>query len=182
MTPFVEVMNAVRETFIARDLAAATGQAGLTIRFARNRYATNKERPALSIAFVEDGPTDNAQNLALGEKQRTLSLDLIVDLEVEEEAGAEAALEAGQDPATFDPTGLGELSAVLVEAVSMLQRAWRGDVNMADYPIAAYADWIEEIGIDDDEDLADIDGRLVARVNVLYRVHAEDPKMLLRRN
>jgi hypothetical protein len=43
------------------------------------------------------------------------------------------------------------------------------------------ADWVQDVAIDDDEELPDDDGRLVGRVNVIYRTSSIDPTVLLER-
>jgi hypothetical protein len=180
--PFVKLMYAARERLESGDLlATAVGMPDLKLRWARNRYATREERPCLSIAFVSDEPADDGRFPAnMDETVRILALDLIVDLAVETEASAEANMALGTPPEEFDPSGLEVLAWVAATALRLLREAC--DDPLRDVTdLGRMCDWIQDVGIDDDEDLPDDDGRLVDRVNVIYRVHSVDPTVLLER-
>jgi hypothetical protein len=178
---------AVRKALVDGDLATMVGLPDLKIRFARNRYVTRGERPAVSIAFVSDEPTDGdgaeggGVYLNPDELLRSLGVDLIVDAEVETEASAEAGDLTSLPPDTFDGTGLATLSWILDCALLILKRCMFDPLRDTT-DLGKMADWVGEVSIEDDEDLADDDGRLVGRANVLYRTSSQDPTVLLKRD
>lgn len=173
MMPAVTVSKLTMDTLVAAGLPASTGVADLTFRWRRNRYTTAEERNCLSLAFVGDRPRDPEDtNLALGETMRELQLDLIADIELPTEVAVEEA------DTEDDYARLQILMAVLMLAVRALKRSFT-DPAAAPTPLTPWAMGVEEVVTEDDEDLADINGRLVSRINVLYRVRSEDPTVLL---
>ena len=180
--PFVRIMYAAREQLEVGDaLANLTALPDLKIRWARNRYTTRQERPCVAIAFVSDAPVDDgAVSTNPDETVRALALDIIVDMEVETEASAEANQALETPVEQFDPTGLANLASVLAQAYQLL-RACCQDPLRDSTTLGKMVDWVQDVSIDDDEDLPDDDGRLVGRVNVLYRTSSWDPMQLLER-
>lgn len=176
LPPRVRVLNAVMTTLLAADLPARTEMPDLRVRWARNRYTTIEERPCIAIAFVSDAPVDTDQYNSSGEMVRMLSVDLVADAEVESEASAEET----PDPTDRDPHGLTALSIMVDQAMLALKEGFAPDADPGT-PLALVADWCEDAGVSDDEELQDIDGRLVARANVLYRVSTTDPTVLFTR-
>lgn len=179
--PFVELMYAVMARLKEVDLSTLTGIDGIALRFARNRYTTRHERPCLAIAFVSDEPADDgAVSANPDETVRVLALDLIVDLEIETEASAEANDAVDTPVDEFDPTGLSDLSKVLGQA-GLALRECSQDPLKDTTDLGRKTDWVENISIDDDDELPDDDGRLVGRLNVIYRTSSWDPTVLLER-
>lgn len=180
-SPRVKVLYAVMDRLKTAGLAAITGEDDLQFRWARNRYATREERPCLSIAFVSDEPADEGRVAhSTDETVMALAVDFIVDLAVETEASAETNTAMGTPLDDFDPSGLERLSWVLDNSMRALRQCFE-DPLRDETDLGRKADWIEQAVIDDDEDLPDEDGRLVARANVIYRVHSSDPTVLLER-
>jgi hypothetical protein len=174
-------MYAVRDRLVECDLATLTGKPDLNIRWARNRYTTRIERPCLAIAFVSDTPIDSGGvSTSTDETVMLLELDLILDLEIETEASAEANEALGVDPLEFDPSGLDDLMFVLRTAAQQL-RACCQDPLKDTTDLGRKVDWVQEVSVDDDEELPDDDGRLVGRINVIYRTSSWDPMLLLER-
>lgn len=162
-------------------LANRSGVGDLRLRWARNRYTAREERPCLAIAFVSDEPIDDgsvAHNP--DELVRALALDLIVDMEIETEASAEANQAMQTPEAEFDPSGLDRLSRLLDTAMLCLRECLL-DPLKDETDLGRKIDWIQDAGIDDDEELPDDDGRLVGRINVIYRTSSWDPTLLLER-
>ena len=142
----------------------------LKLRWRRNRYTSAEERPCIAIAFVSDEPADNReQYLSTDAAQRALAFDIIADVVLPPEAEAE---ETGADIARIEI-----LSHFVDQPMKALKDGFRSDHPGT--PLSQLADWVEDLGIDDDEDLADENGRLVGRGNVLYRVRSDDPTVLL---
>lgn len=186
ISPRIRVMHAVKRRLRDSDLATQVGLPDLKVRWLRNRYATNEERPALSIAFVSDEPADGdsaAGGVYLNpdEELRMLALDFIVDLDVESEASAEAMQLLDADEDDFDGTGLAILSWVLDCTLRTLKQCMFDPLRDAT-DLGKMADWVAEVSVEDDEDLADIAGRLVGRANVLYRTSSQDPTILFMRD
>lgn len=182
--PWIIVLDAVMQTLQAAglsitlaDLLAAMGKDGepaeLLLRWARNRYTTFQERPCIALAFVSDGPRENSdQYMSAGEAERELAIDVIADVELPTEAECEEGL--AQDTARLEI-----LSHFVGQALKALKASFIDQAG-APTPLTPVAHWVEDLGIDDDEDLQDENGRLVGRINVLYRVRADDPTILLR--
>lgn len=180
--PATKLMYAVRARLRDDDaLALLIGKPDLKLRWARNRYTTRTERPCLAIAFVSDEPVDDGSvSVNSDETVMALALDLIIDLEIETEASAEAN-EAMETPIEdFDPSGLDDLMFVLKTA-SQLLRACCLDPLRDLTDLGRKCDWIQEVSVDDDDELPDDDGRLVGRINVIYRTSSWDPMELLER-
>lgn len=174
-------MHLVKGRLIDADLPTRAGVADLKIRWTRNRYTSREERPCLGIAFVSDEPADDgAINQNGDELTRVLALDLVLDMQIETEASSELNEAIATPIDDFDVTGLDALSAVLDIALLCLRECLL-DPLCSTTPLGRAVDWIRDEGIDDDEDLQDDDGRLVARVNVLYRTSSWDPTLLLER-
>jgi hypothetical protein len=147
----------------------------LKLRWLRNRYTTAEEKPCIALAFVSDGPQDPSgqdQYPAAGEAVRELAVDIIVDLEVPTE------VEAEEEELVADVAGLEILSHFERRALRALKRGFLDPADAAT-PLSAVAHWVQELGVDNDEDLVDFNGRLVSRINVLYRVRSDDPMILL---
>lgn len=182
-SPRVIVLDAIMQTLleaglpgILAELLAAMGDgaepAELLLRWARNRYTTFEERPCIALAFVSDGPRENSdQYLSAGEAERELALDIVADVELPTEAACEEGL-------AEDTARLEILSHFVDQPLKALKAGFIDQVG-ARTPLTRVAHWVEDLGIDDDEDLADENGRLVCRINVLYRVRADDPTILL---
>lgn len=182
--PFIIVLAAVRETLEAAGLQEQLGemlaeldgdQTELKFRWLRNRYTTQEEKPCIAIAFVNDGPQDPQdadQYPAAGEAVRELALDLVIDVDLPTE------VEADEDEIIADLAGLEILSHIERRAVQALKWGFI-DPAQAPTPLSLSAHWVQELGVDNDEDLVDFPGRLVSRVNVLYRVRSDDPMILL---
>lgn len=187
IAPRVKIMLAAMARLKEADLQASTGLADLVFRFARNRYATREERPCISLAFVSDGPVD-AEGGGIGggvllnpeEALRALSLDIIVDLDIETEASAEANEQLATPPEDYDPTGLNELSIVLDDATLALRSSCIPPLQDTT-DLGKMVDWVSEVVVDDDEELAGEDGRLVGRLNMVYRTSSWDPTHLFER-
>ena len=181
VAPFIRVMHRVRGRLDEVNMPVVTGIADLSLRWARNRYTTREERPCLAIAFVSDEPADDGSvNTNSDELVRVLALDLICDMEIETEASAEANESMGTPIEEFDPAGLGQLSMVITEAHKALRECCI-DPLQDTTELGRCIDWVQDIGYDDDEELAGEDGRLVGRLNVIYRTSSWDPTLLLER-
>jgi hypothetical protein len=177
--PPVKLMYAVRSRLEDGDLLRdRVAIADLKVRFGRNRYTTRAERPCIAIAFVSDEPADGgAVAASTDELVRNLALDLIVDLPIETEAFAEANEAMATPIDDYDPSGLDSLFFVLNTAMLCLRECFQ-DPLADTTDLGRMADWIEDVSVDDDEELPDDDGRLVGRVNVIYRSSSWDPMML----
>ncbi len=179
-SPRITVLHALKKTLEDADLANVLGLPDLKIRWARNRYTAREERPCIAIAFVSDTPQEGGADRNTDEMVRTLSFDLIVDMEVETEASAEAQEAMGTSVLDYDSTGLAVISWVLDVAMLALRRTQLDEFRDTT-DLGKVADWIEDVSIDDDEDLPDDDGRLVGRANVIYRTSSWDPTLLYAR-
>lgn len=180
-SPRVTVLLALMKALEEGDLPTVLELPDLKLRWARNRYTMREERPCIALAFVSDGPQGEAGDRNGDELVRSLSFDIIVDLEVETEASAEAQASMGTSVLDFDPTGLSDLSWVLDVAMLALRRCFMDEFRDTT-ELGKVADWIEDVIIDDDEDLPDDDGRLVGRANVIYRTSSWDPTLLFARD
>lgn len=181
IAPRLRVLYALMSRLVEVDLPSLTGRADLKLRWARNRYTTRGERPCLALAFVSDTPADGADNYTNPDEMiRVLSFDLIVDLEIETEASAEANLALATAAGGFDPSGLQDLSDVLDRAMKALRECCHDPLKDTT-ALGRVVDWVQDVSIDDDEDLPDDDGRLVGRANVVYRTSSWDPTLLLER-
>lgn len=180
--PAILVMYAAKDILESGDaLATAVNKPDLKIRWARNRYTSREERPCFAIAFVSDEPIDDGSvPTTFGELVRRLQLDLIVDLEVETEASTEAQEAQSASILDYDPSGLDDLMFVLLTGQKLL-RAATEDPLRDTTDLGRRCDWIQDVSIDDDEDLPDDDGRLVGRINVIYRTSDVDPMVLIER-
>jgi hypothetical protein len=184
--PFIIVLAAVMATLVEGDLdgqleelfeelASDGDPLALKLRWLRNRYTTQEEKPCLAIAFVSDGPQDPQdadQYPAVGEAVRELAVDLVIDVDLPTE------VEADEEELIADVAGLEILAHIERRAVQLLKRGFENPAD-APTPLSLCAHWVQEIGVDNDEDLVDFPGRLVSRVNVLYRVRSDDPMILL---
>lgn len=186
--PFIIVMAAAMQTLVDADLAEQLAEViaelpveedadplELKLRWLRNRYTTSEEKPCISIAFVADSFQEGQQDgqyLAIGEAIRELALDIITDIDLPTEVAVD---ELGT---IADVAGLEILAHFDRRAVQALKKGWIDEAG-APTALSQVARWVQELGIDNDEDLADFPGRLVSRVNVLYRVSSEDPMVLL---
>jgi hypothetical protein len=179
--PATKLMYAVRQRLIDGDLAGLVAKPDLKLRWARNRYTSREERPCLAIAFVSDEPADDGSVPASSDELvMVLALDLIVDLQIETEASAEANAAMETAIEEYDPSGLDDLLFVLKTA-SQLLRAACLDPLRDTTDLGRMCDWVQEVSVDDDEELPDDDGRLVGRINVIYRTSSWDPMELLER-
>lgn len=186
--PRIQVLAAVMQTMreaqldvILAELLEQMGEEGepaeLKIRWARNRYTSIDEKPCIALAFVSDGPPEMGgrweQYISTAEEARTLALDIIVDVILPTE------VEADELKVVDDEARLEILSHFVDQSLKALIA---GTIDPADAPTAlsGIVVWVEDLGVDDDEDLADIEGRLVNRVNVIYCVRTDDPTVLLR--
>lgn len=186
--PLVTILKATMGTLEWADLPAqlaellesipggAPGQPmELKLRWARNRYTTLEEKPCVALAFVSDSPVDPQDSdryPSAGEALRECALDIIVDIDLPTETAVE------EEQLIADVAGLEILSHVERRVVQALKAGWIDQAGNPS-PLSAKAHWVQEIGVDNDEDLIDFNGRLVSRVNVLYRVSSEDPTKLL---
>lgn len=158
--PHIQLLAAIKTTLEAVDYQADAGVAGVKIRHRRNRYSWDSERPCVSIVFVHDViPDDAALELNAWEKQRQLTVDLVVDLDLPPEDSDE------------DPTG--NLALSLVAAASL--RAMKDPAS----PIAQLSDYISGHDIEPSEDSKPDKGRLSLTSIVLYRVRSDDENVLL---
>lgn len=185
--PFVKVLAATMEMLVAADLGTVLADiiAELPVedgappleyklRWLRNRYTTQEERPCTSLAFVSDAfqeAQQDGQYLSSGEAVRELAIDVITDIDLPTEVEVE---ELGT---IADVAGLEILGHFDRRVVQVLKQACRSGAEPN--PLNQKATWVQELGIDNDEDLADFPGRLVSRINVLYRVSTDDPMVLL---
>lgn len=184
--PLVTVLAAVMQTLVDADLATQLAEiiaelpAGddplvLKLRWLRNRYTTQEERPCIAIAFVSDAPGDamqDGQYEAIGVMYRELALDIITDIDLPTE------VEVDELGTIADVAGLEILSHFDRRAIQALKAGWIDEAG-APTALTPVARWCTELGMDNDEDLADFPGRLVTRVKVGYRVSSEDPMVLL---
>ncbi len=180
LSPRIEVLYAVMARLVQVDLPTLTGRADLNLRWARNRYTSREERPCLAVAFVSDEVADRDTGLNTDESVRMLAFDLIVDLQIETEASAEANAQIGTLMDEFDPSGLADLSAVLDVAMKALRQCCLDEFRDTT-DLGKICDWVEDVEVDEDEELPDDDGRLVGRANVIYRTSSWDPTLLLKR-
>lgn len=185
--PFIIVLAAVMQTLVDADLATELadlieslpieeGADPLVykLRWLRNRYTTSEERPCTAIAFVSDGPQDAQQDGQYETSHvmvRALEIDVITDVDLPTEVAVD---ELGT---IADVAGLEILAQFDRRVVQALKKGFMDQVG-APSALQAVATWVQELGIDNDEDLADFPGRLVTRLNVLYRVSSEDPMVL----
>jgi hypothetical protein len=178
--PAVKVMYAVKAR-LDEVLVDRTGIADLNLRWARNRYTSRAERPCLAIAFVSDAAADDG-SIALSDDEavQVLALDLILDLEIETEASAQANEATSTSILEFDPSGLDDMIFILKMATQALRECC-ADPLKDTTDLGRKVDWIQEVSLDDDEELPDDDGRLVSRINVIYRTSSWDPMLLLER-
>ncbi len=181
LSPRIEVLYAVMARLEQVDLPTLTGIADLNLRWTRNRYTTREERPCLALAFVSDEPRDRDTGLNGDETARILGIDLIVDLQIETEAAAQANTAIGTLMSEFDPSGLADLSAVLDVAMKALRQCCMDEFRDTT-ALGKVCDWVEDVEVDEDEELPDDDGRLVGRANVIYRTSSWDPTLLLKRD
>lgn len=180
--PIITILAAVKATWVAADLVTQLDEIltelgggvalPLKFRWLRNRYATNEEKPCQAIAFVSDGPRDSREGQTYGEQVRELAIDLITDIEIPTE------VEADEEATIADIAGLEILSHFDRRAVQAL-RAGFGNEAAHPTPLNQVATWVEELGVDDDEDLVDFNGRLASRLIVQYRVRSDDLMVLL---
>lgn len=178
--PAVKLMYAVKSR-LDEVLVDRVAMADLNIRWARNRYTTRAERPCLAIAFVSDAAADAGQvQLSDDESVMVLALDLILDLELETEASAEANEATDTSILDYDPSGLDLMIFVLKMATQALRECTLDPLKDTT-DLGRKVDWIQEVSLDDDEELPDDDGRLVSRINVIYRTSSWDPMLLLER-
>jgi hypothetical protein len=169
--PRIIVLDAVMQTLLEAELPTLLEQPDLRIRWMRNRYTSIEERPCIAIAFVSDEPTDvREQYMTTSEAQRTLAIDIIADVELPTETEAETDVS--------DIARIEILSHFVDQPLYALKRGFQDPAD-SPTPLSRVAHWVEDLGIDDDEDLADENGRLVCRLNVLYRVRSDDPTVLL---
>lgn len=186
--PWIIVAAAAMQTLVEADLAtelaeillelaqlrdpAAIAPLPLKLRWLRNRYTTNEEKPCLALAFVQDGPASPDDPEAAGVLYRELHLDLIIDLERPTE------VQADEEAMIADMGGIEILAHFERRGIQAFKA---GFIDQAGAPTAlsAVATWVTEIGVDNDEDMVDIEGRLASRFIVQYRVRSEDPMVLL---
>lgn len=179
-SPRIEVLNAAMTEARAAGLPALLDLADLKLRWARNRYTAREERPCIAFAFVSDEPME-MDNLSHDEMARRLAFDIIVDLEIDTEATAENESDLGTALEFYDPSGLARLSWVLDNVMLVLRRTCVDEFRDTT-TLGKVVDWVEDVSVDEDEELPDDDGRLVGRVNVIYRTSSWDPTQLLKRD
>ena len=146
------------------NLPGKVGLPELTVRHERARNANGDERPCLSLAFVSDEPV-GGEGHSYGEVLRELSIDLIVDAEVQ---AADSEL---------DPTGLDRLGWIAAQAVGILQDE---DATDADgNTIRGLCDDVIDEGVAPEDDIEPDEGRFIQRIIVLYRTLRNQPFTLL---
>lgn len=182
--PFVRVLDAAMATLleadlqtVLRDLLITMGKDGepatLKLRWARNRYTTIEEKPCIALAFVDDEVADNQeQYAAAGETIRALGLDIVADVILPSE------VEVDELGLVSDVARLEILSQFAYRAMQALRQSFV-DPAGAPTPLSNLAHWVEDLGVQEDDDLADEDGRLVYRARLLYRVSSTDQTILL---
>lgn len=180
ISPRIRVLHAIFRRLLESNIAADAELPDLAFRWERNRYTSREERPCVALAFVSDEPVEDPNLQNPDEMVLALAFDIIVDMEVETEASAEDNISAGTVLETFDPTGLSKLSLVLDLCLRSLRACTQGELTDTT-ELGRMIDWVEFVGIDDDEELTDTDGRLVGRANVIYRTSSWDPTVLLER-
>ena len=137
-------------------LAEAEIAENVTVRFKRSRDPVKGERPALTIIFVGDRPSNDDTGHNAWEVVRIATFDLQADVRLV--------------PAQ-DITGLRTVSLLLLAAVSAL-RAEGG-------PMLQLVDWIEAGEFDPEERTQVEDGRMTLSLEIMYRVRRDDPGALL---
>lgn len=180
VSPRIQVLNAAMADLFAAGLPALLELPALKFRWERNRYTSREERPCIALAFVSDEPME-MDNLSEDEMARRLAFDIIVDLQIDTEAAAEAESDLGTVAEFYDPTGLAALSWVLDNVMLVLRRTCIDEFRDTT-ALGKVADWVEDVSIDEDEELPDDDGRLVGRANVVYRTSSWDPTLLFKRD
>lgn len=159
--PHIRILTAMQAAIAGEDFMADAGtSSAVTVRQSRNRKPVRAERPAITLIFVGDSPTQGDTGHSMDEIQRRMIVDLQADAELDaEEAGT-------------DPTGLLLLSRMLAVACRVLR--------IEGGPIAGnWCDWVEIDDLEPDERSTPDDGRLVRAVTVVYRTHARDENVLL---
>lgn len=169
--PPIRLLEAIKQTLEPVDYLNRAGLAGVRIRHRRNRNTKAGERPCIAIAFVDDdGPDDDQLDLTCGERQRSLTVDLIADVDLAPEKA-----DIDQDPATpgveIDPTGNLVPSRLLAAAIEALKTPGSA--------IDVLSDYISVKSLSPDEDSQADYGRLVRTIIVLYRVRSDDENVLL---
>lgn len=179
--PATKLMYAVMARLVDAGLPTQVNLPSLKLRWARNRFTTREERPCLAIAFVSDTPEAGGVTLSPDEMVMVLSLDLILDLKLETEAADETNAALATSLLDYDPSGLDDMMFVLRTA-SKLLRECTLDPLRDSTDLGRKVDWIEDVSVADDHELPDDDGRLVGRINVIYRASSWDPMVLLERS
>ncbi|MBX9814077.1 MAG: hypothetical protein K2X76_05185 [Sphingomonas sp.] len=127
----------------------------VTVRYKRDRSPLKAERPALTIIFVADGPTEDETGHSISELVRRATFDLQADVVVPHN----------------DVTGIETVERMLGAAVSAL-RAEGG-------PMLDLVDWIEAGDIDPEDRTAIENGRMTISLEIRYRVRQDDPFVML---
>ena len=182
--PRVIVLDAAMRTLVEGDPNAALADLlaeldvdSVTLRWLKNRYTTAEERPCMALAFVSDEPVDQReQYLATGEMLWALGIDIIIDADLPSEASAEEIVALGGDDP--DTARIALLSYFLDWVIRRLREGFV-DPAESPTPLSQVAHHVQYLGVASDEDEDDDTGRLVGRINVLYRTRSDDPTVLL---
>ena len=162
-TRILERAKAVLEN-PANDLEGKSGVAGITVRHARGRWANTEEGRSLSIRFVSD-TVETEFSPTQWEKLRYLSLDLIVDTDLDTEDSG------------LDPTGLERPGMIASAALAILLD--EAAVDVAGDRLRDLCDSVVDEGVNPDEDNEADEARFIQRIVVIYRTSITDPNLLL---
>lgn len=128
----------------------------VTVRHKRSRDPVKSERPALTLIFVGDRPSESETGHSMDEVVRIATFDLQADVRL---------------VPTEDITGLRTVSLLLLAGVSALRAPGGAMLQLVD--------WIEVGEFDPEERVQIEDGRMTLSLEIMYRVRQDDPGALL---
>lgn len=172
--PFIAVLLALRAEIAAAVEGRTIGAKPIGVRHARHRETKEAERPCVGLRFISNDASELGEqttSMGLPEQVMELVVNLVIDLDLKEEADA-------YDDLTGDPTGYGDQAQII---------AWILDRLLPDLEAGAEVNslgglaWrIRYDGTAPDEGDASPDmARMEERLTIFYRVRADHPTELL---